>query len=98
MGADSINEEDIVAILKGDRSLDHPVAVILAKVDLSLLNKIGQMAGIEFNTIHNTYCAAIELESAATPEKLADYPEVVHRKAGPIWSPDKPLPLTPFAA
>ena len=94
----SISDEDIIAILKGETPLDHSVALVLAKTDLTLLAEIGKASGIEFNTIHDTYCAALEIEGAAMPDELADHPEVVRRKAGPVWPPDKPFPLTPLEA
>ena len=89
----SISDEDIIAILKGERLLDHPVAVVLAETGI-----LAQASGIEFNTIHHTYLAALEIAGAAMPEELADHPEVVRRKVGPVWPPDKPFPLTPLEA
>lgn len=94
----STSDEDISTILKGDAALDHPVAVVLAKTSIVDLAEIGKASDIEFNRIHDTYCAALEIEGAAMPEELADHPEVVRRKPGPVWPPDKPFPLTPLEA
>ena len=94
----SMADAEIIAILKGETPFGRPVATVLAETNLSLLNEIGKAAGIDFNTIHNTYCAAIEIKGAATPEELAHHPEVVRRKTGPVWPPDKPFPLTPLEA
>ena len=94
----SPTDDEIIGILKGEKPLDHLVAVVPAKTSLGTLIEIGKISGIEFGRLYQTYCAAIRIEGAATPEELADHPEVKREKVGPVWPPDKPFPLTPLEA
>ena len=93
----SPTDEEVIGILKGDVPLDRPTAAVLMEFGRDSLVVIGTTLGIADLDICEVYTTAFYLEDT-TPEELAAHPEVVRRKFGHVWPPDKPFPLTPLEA
>ena len=93
----SITDAEIIGILKGEIPLDRPTAAVLVETDYDPLKEIGTELDIPYAQVFNTWVTARCL-GVTTPEELKDHPEVVRRRTGLIWPPDKPFPLTPLEA
>ena len=92
----SIADAEIIGILKSEIPFDRPVAEVLLE-NHELVREISHPLGIKSAQIYETYMTAIQIGDA-TPEEVADHPEVVRRKIRSVWPPDKPFPLTPLEA
>ena len=92
----SMTDAEIIGILKGEIPFDRPIAEVLLE-NYELVREISHALGIKSVQIYETYMAAIQI-GGATPEEMADHPEVVRRKVRSVWPPDKPFPLTPLEA
>ncbi len=92
----SMTDAEIIGILKGEIPFDRPTAQVLLE-SYELVSDVGYASGITSARIYETHMAAVQI-GRATLEEMADHPEVVRRKVGPVWPPDKPFPLTPLEA
>ncbi len=89
-------DAEVIGILKGEIAFDRSIAEVLLE-NAASASEVSYASGINSVQVYQTYMTAIQI-GAASPEEMAAHPEVVRRKAGPVWPPDKPFPLTPLEA
>ncbi|MGI4744747.1 MAG: hypothetical protein ACRYFY_01695 [Janthinobacterium lividum] len=91
-----VADAEVIGLLKGEVPFDRPIAgVVLEHADL--VGQLSHALGINSKQIYETYMIAVQIGGASS-EEMAEHPEVVRRKVGPVWPPNKPFPLTPLEA